>query len=139
MDLKVHFVFPGNCEEALLFYSEVLNGKVDFLFRKGQDKSIQIPEADTEKISHMVVKTDWFELAGEDADSGKSVTMGHNIKLALKFKDIAECCRVYGCFSENGTVTMPLEKTFFTEAIGEVSDKYGIHWIIMMDDSDCKA
>jgi PhnB protein len=40
--------------------------------------------------------------------------------------------------SQGGTVVAPLEKTFYTEAIGEVIDKFGARWEIMVTDEDYK-
>lgn len=140
MKLKVHLVFPGTCEEALNFYNKTLNGKIDFLFRKKEDKSIPCAEVDSEKISHMVVKTEFFELAGEDANEGDSVIAGNNNKLVLSFSNLEQCKNVYEALvNNNGTVTMPLQKMFFCEAMGEVTDKYGISWIIMMSDEGYSA
>ncbi|MDR1624599.1 MAG: VOC family protein [Tannerellaceae bacterium] len=139
MNLKVHLVFAGTCEEALNFYNETLNGKVDFLFRKKEDKDNEVADCDKEKISHMVVKTEHFDLAGEDANNGEKVVVGNNNKLVLSFYDLDRCKKVWATFEKNGTVTMPLQKTFFCEAMGEVTDKYGISWIIMMNDDDYSA
>lgn len=139
MNLKVHLVFPGTCEEALNFYKETLNGKTTFLFRKKEDKSMEVADADKEKISHMVINTKHFELAGEDANKDSELIVGNNNKLVLSFHDLQECKRVFTAFANNGTVTMPLQKIFFTEAIGEVTDNYGISWIIMMSDEGYSA
>lgn len=139
MKLKVHLVFPGTCEEALIFYCKTLNGEIAFIFRKKEDKTMKIAEPDKEKISHMVVKTPHFDLAGEDADFGVEVKVGNNNKLVLVFYDLNECKRVFDMFAKNGTVTMPLEKTFFCDAMGEVTDNYGISWIIMMTDEGYSA
>ena len=134
MKLKVHLVFPGTCEEALNFYNEALNGEVSFLFRKKEDKTWQAADADKEKISHMVVKTPHFEIAGEDANHDDKVIIGNNNKLVIVFYDLQECERVFNAFAKNGIVTMPFQKTFFCDGMGEVTDKYGIPWIIMMTD-----
>lgn len=139
MNLKVHLVFAGICEEALNFYSETLNGKIDFLFRKKEDKDNEVAECDKEKISHMVVKTEHFDLAGEDANGNEKVIVGNNNKLVLSFYDLDRCKKVWAAFEKNGAVTMALQKTFFCEAMGEVTDKYGISWIIMMSDDDYSA
>ncbi len=95
MNLKVHLVFPGTCEEALNFYKEVLNGSLDFLFRKKEDETMQIAEVDKEKISHMVIKTPYFELAGEDANHDQKVVVGNNNKLVLVFPEIEECRKTF--------------------------------------------
>lgn len=134
MKLKVHLVFPGTCEEALNFYNEVLNGEIGFLFRKKEDKTWQAADVDKEKISHMVVKTPHFEIAGEDANHDDKVIIGNNNKLVIVFYDLKECERVFNAFALNGTVTMPFQKTFFCDGMGEVTDKHGIPWIIMMTD-----
>lgn len=132
MKLKVHLVFPGTCEEALTFYSKTLNGSVDFIFRKKEDKDAIVADNDKERISHMVVKTTHFELAGEDCNSDEKVVIGNNNKLVLVFQEIVECKRVFDAFAEIGTVTMPFEKTFFCDGLGELTDKYGISWLIMV-------
>ena len=134
MNLKVHLVFAGNCEEALTFYKEVLGGEISFIFRKKEEKGITVADVDKEKISHMVVKTPHFELAGEDADSCSKVIAGNNNKLVLVYQEVEECREAYNKYAANGTVTMPFEKTFFCDGMGEVTDKYGISWLIMVTD-----
>lgn len=139
MKLKVHLVFPGTCESALNFYKETLKGEVDFLFRKEDEKSREVAKEDKGKISHMVVRTPHFDLAGEDADHNQQVVAGNNNKLVLVFHDLDECRRVFNTFAVDGAVTMPLQKTFFSEAMGELTDCYGISWIIMMTDENYQA
>ena len=132
MKLKVHLVYPGTCEEAFNLYKEALNGEIVFTFRKKEDKTFQSAETDKEKISHMVLNTQHFELAGEDANSGEIVENGNN-------NNPDDLHRVFNLLSKDGTIVSPLEKTFFTEAIGEIIDKYGIYWIIMMSDDNYSA
>lgn len=139
MELKVHLVFDGTCEEALNFYSKTLNGKVDFIFRKKEDKTADVAEADREKVSYMIIKTPHFELAGEDADTGSTVIAGNNNKLVLVFRDMNECRRVFDAFSQGANVAMPLQPTFFCEGLGELTDRYGISWLIMMSDEGYQA
>ncbi|MFT4071382.1 MAG: VOC family protein [Dysgonamonadaceae bacterium] len=134
MKLKVHLVFAGNCEEALTFYANTLDGSIDFIFRKKEGKNVEVADPEAEKISHMVIKTPDFEIAGEDADVNHKITVGDNNKLVLVFPEVEKCRLVFDKFAQNGTVTMPFEKTFFCEGMGEVTDKYGISWIIMVTD-----
>lgn len=135
MDLKVHLVFNGNCEEAFSVYKELFNGEIVFIFRKGEDKTMQICEEEKDKVSHIVLNTERFSLQGEDADKDIPVTTGTN-KLVLVFEDLPKVKHVYDVLSKDGTIVSPLEKTFFTEAMGEVIDKFGTRWIIMVTDKD---
>lgn len=138
MNLKVHLVFAGNCEEALSFYKDVLDGEVGFLFRKqdeaAKNPNISVAEADKTKISHMVVKTKYFDLAGNDTDSNQQVVIGNNNKLILVFHDLKKCRYTFDALAKEGTVTEPFAKNFFCEGFGEVTDKFGIPWIVMMSD-----
>lgn len=134
MKLKVHLIFPGTCEEALNFYSNTLNGEVIFLFRKEEDPDQKCSPEDRDKISHMIVKTPNFELTGEDANYGQKVIAGNNNKLVLVFEDLDKCRKVFDAFANDGEVTMPFQKTFFCDGMGELTDKYGIPWLIMMTD-----
>lgn len=133
MKLKVHLVFGGNCEEAFNTYKDLFNGKIVFVFRKGEDPTSQVSNEEKDKISHLVMETAHFSLQGEDADAGIPVSTGSS-KLVLALKDLKKLQNVFRILSEGGTIVSPLEKTFFSESFGEVVDKFGIRWIIMMTD-----
>jgi PhnB protein len=135
MNLKVHLVFSGNCEEAFNTYREVFNGEIVFLFRKGDDKTAQVSDVEKNKIGHIVLNTEHFSLQGEDADAGTEVATGSG-KLVLMFRDLKKLQQVFHVLSQGGTVVTPLEKTFYSEAIGEVIDKFGTRWEITMTDED---
>lgn len=53
MDLNVHLVFDGNCEEAFNTYKRLFNGEIVFLFRKGEDKTVRFDEVEKKQnFSH---------------------------------------------------------------------------------------
>lgn len=135
MKLNVQLVFDGNCEEAFHTYKEVLDGEIVFLFRKGDDGSIKVGEMERNKVSHIVLNTERFSLQGEDADPDTRVITGSS-KLVLVFEDLNKLQHVFDVLSDGGTVVTPLEKSFFSESIGEVIDKFGVRWLIMMTDDD---
>ena len=41
-----------------------------------------------------------------------------------------EAERLFSALSDNGTVIMPLGKTFWAEAFGMCVDRFGIHWMV---------
>lgn len=135
VNLHVHLVFSGNCEEAFNTYKELLNGETVFLFRKGEEKTMQVTDEEKNKISHIVMNTAHFSLQGEDVEAGVPTSTGSS-KLVLEFRDLKQLEHVFRVLSEEGTVVSPLEKTFFSESIGEVVDKFGIRWLIMMTDEN---
>lgn len=135
MKLKVHLVFDGCCEDAMNFYKEILNGELAFLFRKKDNKGLAILDDEREEISHMVIKMPNFDLTGEDVSRESNLKIGNNTKLILSFNNLTECKKIFGLISNDGDITSPLQKTFYSEGIGELTDKYGISWIIMVADN----
>jgi PhnB protein len=45
-------------------------------------------------------------------------------------KDPKEAERIFTAFTEGGTVTMPLEETFWAEKFGMLTDRFGTPWMI---------
>jgi PhnB protein len=39
---------------------------------------------------------------------------------------------MFAALGEGGQVTMPLAKTFFSPRFGMLSDKFGVHWMILV-------
>jgi PhnB protein len=45
-------------------------------------------------------------------------------------KDIADAERIFHALAKGGTVVMPLEKTFWADRFGVLTDRFGIPWTI---------
>jgi len=52
------------------------------------------------------------------------------MNVSLHLKDIAEGERIFNALAENGSVTMPFEKTFWSPGFGMCVDRFGIPWMI---------
>jgi PhnB protein len=50
--------------------------------------------------------------------------------LAITPADEAEAERVFEALSQDGLVTMKLEKTFWSPKFGMLQDKFGVSWMI---------
>jgi PhnB protein len=53
--------------------------------------------------------------------------------VSLQFKDTKEAERVFKALSEDGTVKMPLEETFWAARFGMLVDKFGTPWMVNCD------
>jgi PhnB protein len=58
---------------------------------------------------------------------------GGNISLAIGLNDPEQAKQLFGKLAKDGTVIMPLEKTYWAEAFGMLTDKFGIKWMINCD------
>jgi len=43
---------------------------------------------------------------------------------------VTEAERLFAALAEGGTVTMPLQQTFWARAFGMATDRFGVPWII---------
>ena len=72
---------------------------------------------------------------------GEQVLMGGDVapdryeepkgfSLSLQIKSTTEAERIFHELARDGTVAMPLEKTFWAERFGMLVDRFGIPWLI---------
>jgi len=52
------------------------------------------------------------------------------MNVSIHVKDAAEAQRIFNALAENGKVTMPFEKTFWSPGFGMCSDQFGIPWMV---------
>lgn len=137
MKVEPYLSFEGRCDEAIEFYKSALGAKVEMLMRfKDMPESPQSGKSPPEmldKVLHSSLRIgDSVVMA---TDGGKcSEKKGHfaGTTLSLTVPDDAEARRRFSALAENGTVTMPLGKTFFSSLFGTVTDRFGVPWIVIV-------
>jgi len=130
--------FPGNTEEAFLFYRSVF--KTEFTtggikrFGEVPASADQPPIADA--LKNMVLHVELpitanHILMGTDApkEMGFTVTQG-NMHISIEPESRAEAKRIFDALSAGGTISMPLQDMFWGAYFGSFTDKYGINWMI---------
>ena len=129
MQLITYVSFAGNCEEALNFYKEVLNGEILQLSHMG-DGQMEVPENLKDKVMHARLQIGDSVLYMSDTFEPASVKQGNNVSLSLEIEDTAKLETLFNKLSAGGTVKMPLEDTFWGARFGMFTDKFGIHWMM---------
>jgi uncharacterized glyoxalase superfamily protein PhnB/uncharacterized protein YndB with AHSA1/START domain len=131
--------FPGNTEEAFLFYKSVFKsefaGKGIQRFGDIPAEAGHPPIADTIKkmILHVELPiTGNHILMATDApkEMGFTLTKGNNMHICIEPETREEAKRIFDELSNGGTITMPLQDMFFGAYFGQFSDKFGISWMI---------
>ena len=69
------------------------------------------------------------QLAGTDAPPG-SYERPQGFSVMLRIDQPADAERIFRALAENGTVTMPLQETFWAARFGVLVDQFGISWLI---------
>ena len=122
--------FKGDCEAAFKFYEQHLGGQPGPIFRyAGSPMADSVPEEWGDKIMHGSIVVGDLLLMGSDVLM-KQYQEPKGFSLSLQISDTAEAERIYNALVPDGTVLMPLEKTFWAARFGSVVDRFGIPWLI---------
>jgi PhnB protein len=126
--LNPYISFDGNAREAMEFYKSVFGGTLA-MNTFGEYGQPDAPEAD--KIMHGMLETDaGYTLMGADTPPGMAYNRGDNITVSLSGDDADELRGYWEKLSEDGTVTVPLEKQMWGDEFGQCVDRYGISWLV---------
>jgi Uncharacterized protein conserved in bacteria len=133
MAVNVYLNFDGNCIDAVNFYSEVFSAEKQKILTFGQapqNPQFPLPEDAKNRIIHTYLDISGSRIMFSDIFPGTPLTAGNNISLTIMYKSSDEVKTVFNKLIEGGNVTMELQKTFFSECFGSVTDKFGILWQI---------
>ncbi|MFT4414870.1 VOC family protein [Fredinandcohnia humi] len=122
-----YLMFDGKAKEALDYYQNIFEGEILDMQTYGEADYPTPPEADN-RIIHARFKKDDFVLMVSDAFPGSEVTIGTNISFVLEFENEQEIQKIYQQLSENGTVLMELQDTFWGAKYAKLKDPFGIIW-----------
>jgi PhnB protein len=130
MQLNPYLLFNGNCQEAFEFYEKALGGKIVAMMpHEGTPAAGQVPTEWRKKIIHARLVIGDEILMGSDAPPDRYEAMkGFSVSLGINKPADAE--RIFHALSENGTVRMPIQETFWAERFGMLVDQFGTPWMI---------
>jgi PhnB protein len=99
-------------------------------WKDSPDQSMCTP-ANADKIMHAQFEAgDTTIMASDGPNSGAPKFDGFALTIAANTE--AEADKLFGALGDGGQVTMPLGKTFFSKRFGMLADKFGVHWMILV-------
>lgn len=131
LGVNPYITFPGNCRQAIDFYRGALGAEVLFVHTVGESPMSDMGPADN--IMHSTIKVgDSTIMMSDDLAPGGASAPG-NISLAIGLNDPERARQLFANLAEGGTVLVPLDKTYWAEAFGIVSDRFGVKWMVNCD------
>lgn len=130
MQLTPYLHFDGQCEAAFQFYEKVLDGKITLLMRfEDSPLSEQVQPGWRKKILHATLNVGDQKLQGSDPPPGRyEKPQGFSVSVNIESAEEAE--RIFKALSENGSVNMPLQETFWARRFGMLVDQFGTRWMV---------
>jgi len=127
--------FNGQCEAAFKFYERCLGGKIGFMLKwRDSPMAAEAPPQWGEKILHGRITVGDTDLIGADALPGQ-YEQPKGFSVLLNTDDPVDAERIFRALAEDGTVQMPIQKTFWAARFGAVVDQFGVPWEINCEES----
>ena len=140
--INIYLTFNGTCEEAFLFYKSVFGGEIPYIGRYKDmppiDGKTCAPE-DGEKIMHinLPISKETILMGCDSSDAfGHATVTGNNFAISILTDTTDEADRLFNQLSTGGKITMPMNKTFWGAYFGMLTDKFGIQWMVNVDQQE---
>ena len=126
--LNPYLHFSGQARAAMEFYRSVLGGQLDVMtFGDVGGGGGQYPD---DGVMHAFLRTDdGLELMasdGHDPDAGGP----DKVSCSISGDDVETLARYFAGLAESGTVDVPFEKQMWGDTFGQVTDRFGIRWLV---------
>lgn len=138
LDVRNYLFFSGRCDEALAFYERHLFADINFLMRFSETPE-PLPQGMLQpgfenKVMHAEFSLGNVRIMASDGCNDTEHFSG--FRLALNAPTEAETHRIFNALAEGGTIDMPLMETFWSPLYGQVTDKFGVGWMVMLPAKD---
>ena len=126
--LTPYLTFNGNAGDAMRFYHSILGGELT-MQTFGESKMAQKPEEE-KLIIHATLKNEGLTIMASDAMPSRQAKFGDNVHMSISGDDSARRTKVFNGLAAGGKVDMPLAKQFWGDTYGQLTDRFGIHWMV---------
>jgi len=126
--LSPYLTFNGNCREAMTFYQECLGGELDMQRIADSPIAVQMPAKMKECVLHATLTSDHIVIMGTDL-APHALIKGNANSMILTFNSEEETRLTFKKLAEDSEAAQPLEITFWGALFGNLTDKYGNHWL----------
>jgi PhnB protein len=136
ISLEPYLFFKGNCKEAMEFYKSVFGGELAMSTLGESPKEaleqMKVDESRYGEIMHSSLKGPVNLMA---SDSQMASDQAAKVELSLGGTDETQMKEIFDKLADGGKVKMPLEKQFWGDMFGMLTDKFGVDWNMNIGDS----
>ena len=131
MVIQSYLTFSGNCREAMNFYKECLGGDLVLQTVGESPLAEHMPPQMQESILHATLTNGSAVLMGSDMVPQSGLITGNSVSMSLTCNSEEELYATYENLVKNGTADHPIEVSFWGALFGDLTDRYGNHWLLI--------
>ncbi len=128
--INTYLTFNGNCREAMTFYKECLGGELILQTIGESPMANKMPPQIKQNILHSTLINGGVVIMASDMASEQGIIKGNSVSLMLNCSSEEEIKTCYEKLSSEGKADHPLEDTFWGAVFGDLTDKFGNHWLL---------
>lgn len=128
--LTSYLVFNNNCRDAMNFYHDVLGGNLQVMTMADSPMKDQVLPGAENLVMHAFLQADGFAIMASDGMVGAPPVNGDSVQLALGVNSNEDADSIFGKLAAGGSIQMPIQETFWAHRYGQLTDKFGIHWMV---------
>ncbi len=134
MSISPYLFFDGRTEEALTFYRDAIGADITMMLRwkDSPDPAMVPPGGDPNKVMHARLGIGGSTVMASDG-SCEGQTNFQGFSLNLTAANEGEAKRLFDALGYGGQVRMPLMKTFFSPCFGMLVDRFGVSWMVYVE------
>ena len=126
MQLNPYLTFDGRCEQAFKFYAKVFHGEIAAMMpHEGTPAEAHVPAEWKKKIMHARLTVGDQVLMGSDAPPDRYAGGMKGFSVTLGVDEPKEAERIFSALADKGSVTMPIQETFWAPRFGMLTDQFG--------------
>jgi len=119
----------GDGLEAVKLYERVLGAKIESLQTFADIPGPPPAPEDKNRVMHAVLHIGPGLVMLSDGPKNRTIPKDSNAHVCLAFDDADDMAKKFEGLAAGGTVTMPLQDTFWGARFGMLVDRHGIHWM----------
>lgn len=133
MSFNPYIFFDGNCAEVIDFYAKVFGAEnvVKMPFSEAPAEA-GLPK--TDRLMHAQIDVGGATLMCSDVPPGAPYYPQASVSVAHQTQTVEDARTKFEALAKGGDVIMPFETAFFSSGFGMCKDRFGTHWMIMVDD-----
>lgn len=133
LKMNPYLSFAGDGKEAMTFYHECLGGNLEIQMVKDSPAASQVSAAFQDRMMHGNLTVGDIVIMASDT-MRESDVVDHNGSIAIAFTgpSLDEMQAIFDKLSVGAQEVNPLKEEFFG-TFGDITDKYGVHWLFNVD------